>query len=329
MERYYLRGMIGQYWYNFTEVFALALLHRPTPDDLQYNKKIPYGNGKLQYLSTFSPKQYSANKKSLFLYIHGGGFLSGITEMRNAYIANWAQAGFFAATVSYTYAPQKVFPAQLQEIFDAVDFLYEHADEYGFDPQNIVLGGESAGGYFITYLASVLQDAAALDALGLQFRHRTDIRVRAIVSHCGCYDLERLTDTHKKQSDFPDVKMMVPVFLGKSFAGAREVLTGADRALYVPHITPQFPPVFFTWGDKDMLRFEAFDFSEDLRRCGVPFSMYKSDGIMGMHAWSIAMPLPKAKDCLARAFDFVLPYLEQYFIRNTDGQWKFITKATE
>ena len=98
MNRLYLRGIAGQLFYNSTEVAAYVLTYRPIPEDLEYTKKLQYGSEKYQYINTLTRKDLVAKKKPLFIYIHGGGWISGITEMRNAYVAEWAKKGFFAAS---------------------------------------------------------------------------------------------------------------------------------------------------------------------------------------------------------------------------------------
>lgn len=326
MNRIYARGMIGQYWYNFTEALAYSVMYRPTPDELVYTKKLPYGTSKFQYINTYSRKDLLNKKKPLFIYIHGGGWISGITEMRNTYISEWAKKGFFTASVSYTYAPQEVFPQQLKEIFNAIDFILDHADEYNIDTENIVLGGESAGGYYVAYVASCMTNKTILDKLGINFRHADSFKINAVVSHCGCYDLKRLTDHEKRQSHFPDIKMMISSFFGMPYDKVKEILTTDDGNLYSPQINKDFPPAFVTWGDKDLLRYEAFDFAESLRLNNVKYRLFKSDGVIGMHAWSIVTLFEKSRKCLSDTFDFVLPYVDDYFKKDADNNWVFIQK---
>lgn len=322
----YARGIAGQYFYNFTELLAYAVTYRPTPDELVYTKKLHYGAEKFQYINTYSRKDLLNKKKPLFIYIHGGGWISGVTEMRNAYISEWAKKGFFTASVSYTYAPQKIFPGQLHEIFGAIDFILDHADEYNIDTENIVIGGESAGGYYVAYVASCMTDHSILDKLGIDLRHINDFKIKAIISHCGCYDLKRLTDPQKKQSHFPDIKMMISSFSGMRYDELREVLNTEGGCLYSPQINEEFPPSFITWGDKDLLRYEAFDFAESLRENNIKYQLFKSDGIIGMHAWSIVPLFEKSRKCLTDTFDFVLPYVSDYFEKDADGNWLFVRK---
>ena len=77
----YYRGKIGTVWYNFTECLAYVALHRPTPKGCDY-RKLRYGDEKKQYVNLCTRKDLAAVRKPVFIYVHGGGWISGITEMR-------------------------------------------------------------------------------------------------------------------------------------------------------------------------------------------------------------------------------------------------------
>ena len=308
-KKVYLRGKIGQYWYNFTELLVYALTVRPCPENLEY-KITSYDKGKLNKIYTYCRKDLKKEKKPLFIYIHGGGWVSGITPMRNRYISGWAQKGFYTASISYTWAPDKVFPAQLYEIFNALDRILDTAEENNFDPENVVIAGESAGGYYIDYVASVLNDKSILQGLGINFRHFDDIKIKALVSICGCYDLQKLTDERKEQSQFPDMKMMVTTYLGKNLEETRKYLKTDDAKYCSPKITEKFPPTFAVWATNDKLRYETFELCADLDKLGVPNKQYKADGIIGNHAWAIMPIFKKSRACFEEAYDFVMNYLQ-------------------
>ncbi len=306
----YLRGMLGQGWYNFTECLAWAITYRRTPEDLIYNHKIPYGKGRQQWLNTLTRKDLAGQKKPLFLYIHGGGWASGITDMRNTYIMNWAEKGFFCASVSYTWAPQKCYPAQVQEVYEAIDFLLDHADEWGFDPDNAVVAGESAGGYYVMHVGSTAADPGRLARAGITFRHAGSFKPKALVDICGCIDMARLLDENKGQSTFPDMKMFVTSFLDKSCEEAKAWAATEEGKLASPVIKEGFPPTFVIWATRDKLRYEAFDILDELEAAHVPYDVHKCGGLIGNHAWAIATIVEPAKACLRHTFDFVLPYVD-------------------
>ncbi len=308
-KKVYRRGKIGQYWYNFTELLVYALTVRPTPKDLLYTKS-SYGDDKQHKIYTYTRKDLTAEKKPLFIYIHGGGWISGVTPMRNRYVSQWAKKGFYCASIGYSYAPQQIFPTQLKEIFSALDKILDTADDNNFDISNVVIAGESAGGYYISYVASALNNKSILDALGIEFRHFNDIKIKALVSLSGCFDLTRLTDITKEQSKYPDIKMMASTFVGKPFNETVEFLKTEDAKYYSPIFTEEFPPTFAVWAIADKLRYESFDLKEQLDLLGVPCTLCKADGIISNHAWSVMPIFKKSQEILEEAYKFAIEYLD-------------------
>lgn len=308
-KKVYNRGKIGQYWYNFTELLVYALTVRPCPAELEYNV-LTYDNGKQNKIYTYCRKDLKNQKKPLFIYIHGGGWISGVTPMRNRYVSQWAERGFYCASIGYSYAPDEIFPTQIHEIFKALDQILDGAEENNFDPENVVIAGESAGGYYISYVASCFTDKTILDELGIDFKHFGKAKIKSLVSICGCYDLQRLTDVSKEQSQYPDIKMMASTFVGKPFDETVEFLKTDDAKHYSPKITSDFPPTFAVWATNDKLRYETFDLQVELEKLGVPCETYKADGIIGNHAWAIMPIFKKSKACFDKTYEFVLNYIK-------------------
>jgi acetyl esterase/lipase len=60
----------------------------------------------------------------------------------NAYLAS---RGYSVAVVEYRTAPEFVFPAALEDVRQALDYLKENAENLGVDPERFVLLGRSAG----------------------------------------------------------------------------------------------------------------------------------------------------------------------------------------
>ncbi len=311
-KKLYYRGKAGTYFYNFTELFAYLITYRPTPKNITYSKRIHYGNGKQQYINTYCRNDLKEIKKPLFIYIHGGGWVSGITDMRNTYIQNFAKLGFFTASISYTYAPDKVFPAQIQEICSAVDYLFDSKEKYNIDTDNIILAGESAGGYYITYLASIAADKTLANKINVDFKNNENFKILAMINHCGCVNLNRLLNPGLPQSKFPDMKMMATSFLGMKYDEARRFLETDEGKLTYPQINPGFPPTFFTTAAKDWLRFEGYDMMEEYKQNNIPFDTFEGTGIIQFHAWTIVTIVKKGRECLNKTVDFIMKYLQDY-----------------
>ena len=229
--------------------------------------------------------------------------------MRNRYIAQWAEKGYFTASVSYSYAPQKTFPEPVQDCFSAIDFICNHAEEWNLDLSNVILAGESAGGYFISHVASAAADFTLYREKGLTFESRDKIKIRALVSLSGGYNFTRLTDETKLQSTFPDVKIMCKSFFGMDIPELKEWLDSEDGKLASPKITEGFPPIYMAWATRDKLKYETFDMVNDLREYNIPYRLFKVDDISAQHAWTVVPIFKKSRECFEDAFAFCEKYI--------------------
>ncbi|MGZ4459705.1 MAG: alpha/beta hydrolase [Nocardioidaceae bacterium] len=96
----------------------------------------------------------------LLMFIHGGGMMYGDLESHDAvcrFLAERADVRVLA--VDYRLAPEHPFPAAVEDCWAAYQWLAEHAEELGADPDRLAVGGDSAGGYLSATTA--LQAAAA------------------------------------------------------------------------------------------------------------------------------------------------------------------------
>lgn len=89
----------------------------------------------------------------VLLYFHGGGYLAGSPQTHRHVVARLcAMSGLQAYVPRYSLAPESPPPACLADATAAFDDLVAQ----GFAPQNIVLGGDSAGGGLALLLLSRL-----------------------------------------------------------------------------------------------------------------------------------------------------------------------------
>jgi acetyl esterase/lipase len=82
-------------------------------------------------------------KDQALLYLHGGGFVFGLTPPHLEMLAFLAQKmGIRTVAVDYRLAPDHPFPAPLDDCVTVYRWLLKQ----GFSAQNIVMAGDSAGG---------------------------------------------------------------------------------------------------------------------------------------------------------------------------------------
>ena len=64
------------------------------------------------------------------------------------------------------------FPAPLEDVGAMVEWVVDHAEEYGLDLSNLFFVGDSAGAHLATaYTAVQLNEAYANSSLGLKWMH--------------------------------------------------------------------------------------------------------------------------------------------------------------
>lgn len=82
----------------------------------------------------------------VFLYIYGGGWMSGSIEQNEPLARTLAaQSGWTVVAISYRLAPENPYPAGLDDCVAGFAWLKAQAGALGLDANKIVVGGTSAG----------------------------------------------------------------------------------------------------------------------------------------------------------------------------------------
>jgi monoterpene epsilon-lactone hydrolase len=114
-----------------------------------------------------------SNASRVLLFFHGGGYCSGSILSHRRLVTEAGRAAHMRTlAVAYRLAPENPFPAALEDAMTAWRFLLEQ----GHAAENIVVGGDSAGGGLTVALMIRLRDArAALPAGGWLVSPWTDL----------------------------------------------------------------------------------------------------------------------------------------------------------
>ncbi|GGC01723.1 hypothetical protein GCM10011494_20340 [Novosphingobium endophyticum] len=87
------------------------------------------------------------------ILLHGGGWARGHRSATYGYARALAAAGFVAIAAEYRLVGEAAFPAQVDDVRDAVRWVLHNAAELGVDPEKIALQGYSAGGHLALMVA--------------------------------------------------------------------------------------------------------------------------------------------------------------------------------
>ena len=103
--------------------------------------------GKIKILILRPTVAAFSDKTPGILWIHGGGYVTGMAEMiyMSRAKALVKKYGAVVITPEYRLAGKSPFPAALEDCYAALLYLKNHSGELGFSDEKIMVGGESAG----------------------------------------------------------------------------------------------------------------------------------------------------------------------------------------
>jgi acetyl esterase/lipase len=184
---------------------------------------------------------------AVYLDFHGGGMMIGsprLDDTRNA--AYMEQLGVAVVSVDYRLAPEHPFPEGSDDCLAVAAWLVEHA-EAAFGTPRLLIGGESAGGYYTAQTLLRVRDELGPEAVG---------RFAAANLIFGVFDISRTPSQRGiRVCDAPDMLDAggIEFFSEQYTPGLSE---GERRS---PAVSPLYadvhglPPAIFTVGTADHL----------------------------------------------------------------------------
>lgn len=186
-----------------TSFFTSLCAQTEKPSEFREIKDIPYVENarakdeSLQKLNLVIPK--NIKKPPLFLWI-GGGAWSYVDRNKEMDLARkFATEGIAVASVGHrlssaTWQDPKLVtdikhPQHIEDIASAFAWLHKNAEKYGYDSENIFVGGYSSGGHLAALLSL---DEKYLSAHGLSLKY-----IKGVVPIAGAYDIENYHQAFK------------------------------------------------------------------------------------------------------------------------------------
>lgn len=230
---------------------------QPLEVELQENVQYGTGGGEPLTLHLARPKGVT-ERCPVIVYIHGGGWRAGSKDGHRKDIARVAAQGYVAASVGYRFAPQHVFPAQVEDCKCAIRWLRAHADELNIDPERIGAIGFSAGAH-LSMMLGAMDSADGLEGNGGWPEQSS--KVQAVVAYFGPTNF---------RSPYPAVTVpIIEQFLG----GTAEEKPDAYRlASPISYVNKGDAPMLLFQGTRDVLvpYEQAFEMVNALTKAGVP-----------------------------------------------------------
>ncbi len=224
----------------------------------------------------------------VLLYLHGGGFVYGLTPPHLEMVAHLAtRMNSQALLVDYRVAPEHPFPAALDDCITAYRWLIRQ----GYSARNIVIAGDSAGGNLALTTMMALRDNG--DALPV---------AAACLSPVG-----DLSDRSDPTAGFKDP--LLPARATRMYKRAY-VADGNGRN---PLVSPVFgdwrglPPLLVHVGEDEILRDDAVRIKELAEAAGVDVQVAIYPRMW--HVWQLYLDLPQAISSLEAIAQFLQLHL--------------------
>jgi acetyl esterase/lipase len=233
--------------------FCFTLLNAQAPERIQkifpegtvYHQNIPYANDTLRkhQLDIYLPAQ-KQSPLPLVIWIHGGAWKENDKYADMGYMKNtlreFLENGYALASIDYRHSTTAIFPAQIQDCNQAIEFLYKNAATYSIDKNRFVLIGFSAGGH----LASLLALSNNQTIPEFYAKSKPSFRIKAVLDFYGPSDF-LLFFSNGSPTDSGDP---ISTLLGASPLKRPDISKLASPSSYVDK---NDPPFFIVHGEKD------------------------------------------------------------------------------
>lgn len=260
---------------------------------------IPSGNYrmKLLILSPTACKQ-PREKTPGILWIHGGGYAVGMAEMVFMSRAKRLVTEYGAVVISpeYRLTGKAPYPAALEDCYKAVLYLKEHATDLGCADDQIMVGGESAGGGLTAALCMLARDRGEVNIayqmpLYPMLDHRDTDSSRN--NHGISWNTKRNHAAWKLY--LRDVSGKIPPY--------------ASPARQTDYSS--LPPTYTFVGDQEPFYCETLTYIENLKKAGVP--AYVDVYPTGFHAFDMLLPFRRISRQAITEFEKQYLYAAEHY----------------
>jgi len=234
------------------------------------------------------------------LWMHGGGYALNLPESSLRRIKNFiVKSGCVVVAPDYRLSLDAPYPAALQDCHEALVWMKEHAAELGVRDDQLMVGGESAGGGLAIALTLYERD---IDGVKIAFQ-------------MPLYPMldDSMTSESAMDNDAPVWDSVSNRIAWKLYLSG---LKKSEVPIYAaPARNEDFhglPPACTFVGDLEPFRDETMQFVANLKKAGVPVNFELFPGCF--HAFDITNPYAEVSQrALASLDDSFLFAIDHYF----------------
>lgn len=225
----------------------------------------------------------------VILYIHGGGWIGGSIALNDYAVRTMvASTGYSAVSISYRLAPANPFPAGIDDVSAAVQWLRSSAPALGLDPDFIVLSGASAGAN-LALAESISRPSQAISGLVLFY---------------GLYGDDLTTESHRVNGQKPGLSSDDVTRVLGLYDPSQE---NRQNPRMLPLAAQSFkgqPPSLIILAEHDCLADDSRLLAQRMTQDGVNAALVEVEGVT--HGFiNRGRLVPAANETLAKVSDFL------------------------
>ena len=211
-------------------------------EQFPHHLDLAYGSDPKQVLDLYLPEGEVSNAP-VFLFLHGGGFREGDKAHYGSVAEPFVNRGVITAIASYRLTGSgSHYPDQPDDVKSTVKWLFDNISQYGGNPENIYVGGHSAGAILS---ADIGVDRAWLVEMGMP----KEI-LKGIVPVSGPYDVRARGRPGEVYTYAPTPELR-------------------EQASPILHVNDPVPAALVAVGSEEAYQESSMAFTEALKAAGV------------------------------------------------------------
>jgi acetyl esterase/lipase len=218
-------------------------------------------------------------RRTVVVYVPGGGFVMASKESALNLRTYVAEAGYVVASVQYrTIRDGATYRDGVEDIKAAIRYLRAHADQYGIEAGAVVVWGESAGGY----LAAMVGVTNGDNTFDVGANLNQNSVVQGVIDDFGASDISKIAadfDAATQRTIYSSEGLVQ--YIGKAaHAKTLDTVTASAAANPLSYIKKDAPPFLLFHGTKDRIvsPSQTLILHNALTAAGAPSTRYLVDG---------------------------------------------------
>jgi acetyl esterase/lipase len=227
-----------------------------------------------------------APSDKVLLYLHGGGHIFGSIKSHRHFVSRLAVAANVTAFhIDYRLAPEHPYPAAVEDALKA----YQHILGLGISPEDLIVGGESAGGNLAAALLLTVKETRLPQPGGL-------------------YLLSPWLDMTTTAESYERVGARDPMITRAGIIGVAAAYLGGQKdnpiASPVRADPSGLPPMLIQVGSEEVLLSDSLTFASNAAMTGIDVKLHVGAGMP--HAWPLFhFYLPSALEAIDEAGEWM------------------------